>query len=61
MNLEAYHRAWMQGFSEKECCMRAEDVWEQEQYDKLEQERLDREYEQEYYAELERQYLEEMK
>jgi hypothetical protein len=52
MNLEAYHRAWMQGFSEKECCMRAEDAWEQEQYDKLEQERLDREYEQQYYTEV---------
>jgi hypothetical protein len=48
----------MLGLSEQECCSFAEAQWEQDQYDKAEQEQLDREYEKEYYAELERQYLE---
>jgi hypothetical protein len=58
MNIDAYHRAWMQGFSEQECCSIAEGQWQQDQYDKIEQEKLDREYERQYYAELERQHLE---
>ena len=59
MNLNTYHKSWMLGLSEQECCNLAEAQWEQDQYDKIKQEQLDREYEKEYYAELERQYLEE--
>jgi len=56
MNLEVYHKAWMQGFSEKECCDIAEEQWQQDLYNRIEQERLDREYEKEYYEEIKREY-----
>ncbi len=52
MNLNTYHKYWMMGFSEEECCIMAEQQWEQDQYWKEEQERLDREYEELYYTDL---------
>ena len=45
MNLDAYHKAWMQGFSEQECRRIAEDVWEQDMYDKTYEDYLNKEHE----------------
>ena len=64
MNLDAYHKAWMQGFSEQECCRIAEDVWEQDMHhyymeEKAHEEHLNREH-QKYLEELHKEYLEEL-
>ena len=52
MDLNEYHRAWLEGHSESECVRRGEEKWMEER----EMEKHYRKQEQEYYAELQRQH-----
>jgi hypothetical protein len=51
MDLNEYHRAWMEGHSERECVRRGEEKWMEDR----EMEKHYRKQEEQYFRELERQ------